>query len=93
MKSSIESAGGPSTVASTLVPFDRLSVLIDEGVSEGYLVSQANPDKSIRDAAEACVQRISDFATALQLSQPIYARLAAIPTSGLDAETAWVLKR
>lgn len=93
IQSSIEGASGPSTVAGTFAPFDRLSALIGEGASEAYLVSQANPDKSIRDAAEACVQRISDFATALQLSQPVYARLAAIRTSGLDAETAWVLKR
>lgn len=93
IKRALENERGPATIANSLARYDRLTALIDEGTGETYLVAQANPNKAIRTAGEACVQRLSEFGTMVSLSQKIYARLAAIPITGLDAETAWVLKR
>ena len=92
-KRALEVGRGPATITGVFAPFDRLSALLDQGSAEAYLVSQTNPDRTIRTAAEACAQRISDFSIAVQLSKPIFSQLAAIPTAGLDAETRWVLSR
>lgn len=93
IKRGLEQARGPATIANSFAPYDDLFALTSEVSNEQYLASQVNPAKDIRAAAESCVQRVADFATAVQLSRPIYDRLANIPASGLDPETRWVLSR
>lgn len=93
IKDDLESSLGAATISNSFQPYDDLMALINEVTNEQYLVSQANPAKEIRAAAEACLQRMADFTTAVQLSRPVYDRLMKIPIRGQDEDTRWVLGR
>ncbi|WP_031239311.1 M3 family metallopeptidase [Asticcacaulis sp. AC466] len=92
-KAALEARKGPATLVDDFAAFDTLSLILSDGSSELYLVSQTSPIKAVRDAAEAILPKISDLATAVSLSRPIYDRLAAIPTAGLDAKTRFSLDK
>ncbi len=92
-KAALEGRTGPATIADDFAAYDTLSLVLSDGSSELYLVSQTSPEKAVRDAAEACIPKLSDLGTAVSLSRPIYDRLAAIPTAGLDSATAFTLTK
>jgi thimet oligopeptidase len=90
-KADLESHTGPATAAGDFQAFDTLSLIVGDASNELYLVSETNTSKDVRDAAEACLPKLSDLGTAISLSRPIYDRLAAIPTQGLDEKTAYII--
>lgn len=92
-KTELEARKGPATVKGDLAAFDTLMLVVGDGSNEMYLISQTSTAKDARDAAEACIPKLSDLGTAISLSRPIYDRLAAIPTKGLDARTAFSLDK
>lgn len=79
--------------ASFLKAYDGLNNLMSMGGAEASVVSETNHSKPVRDAAEACVQKIGDLSTGIGLSRPIYDRLAAIDGAKLDLKTRYVLER
>ncbi len=89
----LEARKGPATIAGDYKAYDTLNLIVGDASNEMYLVSQTSPVKAVRDAAEACLPRLSDLGTAIGLSRPIYDRLAAIPARGLDSKTAFTLKK
>lgn len=91
LKAGLEARSGHASADTDFAEYDALSDLVNDSAGEIYLVSQTHPDKGIRDTAEACVQKLSAFASALTLSRPIYARLSAIEASKLDDKTAYVV--
>jgi thimet oligopeptidase len=91
-QAALEARKGPATLKGDYQAFDSLNLLTGDIGNEMYLVSQTSPSKDVREAAEACVPKISDIGTAISLSRPIYDRLAAIPAQGLDAKVAFALK-
>lgn len=92
-KTALEMRKGPATIAGDLGAFDTLSMIIGDGSNEMYLFSETSPVKEVRDAAQACIPKLSDLATAVSLSRPIYDRLAGIPTKGLDEKTSFTLQK
>jgi thimet oligopeptidase len=92
-KAQLEARKGPATVKDDFAAFDILLLGLGDGSNEMYLVSQVSPAKDARDAAEACIPKLSDLSTAISLSRPIYDRLAAIPVAGLDDKTDFTLKK
>ncbi len=92
-KAALESRSGPATLKADFAAFDTLNLVLGDAGNDLYLVSETNTDKSVRDAAEACLPKLSDLGTLISLSRPIYDRLSAIPQTGLDAETAFTLKK
>ena len=92
-KAELESHTGPATIANDFTAYDTLSLVLGDGSSELYLVSQTSPLKEVRDAAEACIPKLSDLSTAVSLSRPIFDRLSAIPLAGLDAATTFTLNK
>ncbi|MBO9558169.1 MAG: Zn-dependent oligopeptidase [Caulobacter sp.] len=92
-KAELEARKGSATLAGDFAAFDTLQLILGDGASEMYLVSETSPEKPIRDAAEACIPKLSDLSTAVLLSRPIYDRLAGIPAAGLDARTGFTLKK
>ena len=90
-KTALEARTGPATLKGDYAAYDSLSLILGDAGSEIYLVTQTSPSKDVRDAANACVPRISDLGTQVSLSRPIYDRLAAIPQKGLDDKTAYTL--
>ncbi|ESQ74146.1 M3 family metallopeptidase [Asticcacaulis sp. AC402] len=93
VKTELESHTGPASLARDFEMFDTLSLVLGDGGSEMYLISQSSASKEVRTAAEACVPKLSDLGTAIGLSRPIYDRLSAIPTAGLDSATAFTLNK
>jgi thimet oligopeptidase len=91
LRTRLETETGPATIGQTFRRYDALSSLVYAGGSEAYLVSQVHPDKEIRTAAEACVERMDALATQISLSRPIYERLKAIDPSAADERTRFAL--
>ena len=92
-KTELEARKGAATIKDDFAAFDTLMLGLGDGFSEMYLISQTSTSKEARAAAEACIPKLSDLSTAISLSRPIYDRLAAIPTSGLDDRTAFTLRK
>ena len=90
-KAALEARSGPSTIADDFVAYDRLNALSQGAFGQFYLVMESHPEKGVRDAAAECVQGITAINTDIGLSRPIYSRLAAIPSGGLDRKTGYTL--
>jgi thimet oligopeptidase len=93
VREALETRGGAAGIPTDFATFDALVTLVSGSSFEMSLVSETNPAKPTRESAEACVQKISDVATAISLSRPIYDRLAAIDATGLDPKTTYTLGR
>ena len=84
-------AQGPSGAASApdaaalLEGLDALTQQIDRAVSHAGLMRSVHPDEAMRKVAEEAEQDFSRLTTALGLSRPLYAALAAARPDGLDA--------
>ena len=92
-KTELEARKGAATLKDDFAAFDTLLLGLGDGFNEMYLISQTSTSKEARDAAEACIPKLSDLSTAISLSRPIYDRLAAIPAKGLDEKTAFTLRK
>lgn len=92
LREALEARTGSASIAQDFQAFDQLSDVLASGGFEMGVVNSTNPDKAIRDAAQTCSSKLSQLATQVSLSRPIYDRLAAIPTAGLDKPVAYALK-
>lgn len=92
-RKALESRKGPATVEGDFAAFDTLNLVLDDGRSEMGLIAETSPVKAVREAADACLPKLSDAATAVGLSRPIYDRLSAIPRAGMDATTSFSLDK
>ncbi|HEY4545218.1 MAG TPA: M3 family metallopeptidase [Pedomonas sp.] len=91
-KSELEKRSARATFNEDFVAYDTLMLGLGDGYNEMALISQTNPDKEVRQAAETCVAKLSDLNSAISLSLPIYERLASLPTPS-DAKAAFTLKK
>ena len=82
---------GAASIDTDFRSFDALNNLVNAVGGTMYFIAQTNTAKPVRDAAQACSERLSAIGTDLSLSRPIYDRLSAIPTAGLDEATAFIL--
>ncbi|KQN09580.1 peptidase M3 [Sphingobium sp. Leaf26] len=92
-RTALEARTGTAAIATDFAAYDRLALILSDGSSEMYLISETNPDDKIRAAAEACVQKLAALVTDVSLSRPIYDRLSAISPKGLDTKTAYALNK
>ena len=92
-RSALEARRGAATMAQDFRAYDNLGRLFGDVGSEMYLVGQTSTLEPVRKAAEACVTRISDLSTQIGLSRPIYERLTAIRTKGLDDKSRFTLNK
>jgi thimet oligopeptidase len=82
---------GPRTVQNTFVPFDELSVLLDEVASQGKILFSAHAEKAVREAGNTAFEEAMKFSTRLALNRPLYEAFSAIDDAGEDAETRYAL--
>lgn len=82
---------GAAAIDTDFRSYDSLNNLVNAMGGTMYFIAQTNTAKPVRDAAQACSERMSAIGTDLSLSRPIYDRLSAIPTDGLDEATAFIL--
>jgi thimet oligopeptidase len=92
MRRALETAKGPSTVATTLAAYDRLGEVIGDAYGESTMYREVSPTAASRSAGEKCENRMASESTKLSLSRPIYERLKSIKTPA-DAATQLYLTR
>ena len=80
-------ADAPHTVDGTLVRYNELMTAAAASNAVAGLMSEVHPDEAIRDAARECEQEVARFYSDLWLDRGVYDALAAVDTSGADAET------
>ena len=66
---------------------------LSNAASVGSLFSEVHPDAAVRERAEAVAQQVQKLDTDLGLDTGLYAVLAGLDASGLDADAARVLER
>jgi thimet oligopeptidase len=84
---------GPRTVENTLLPFDRAEMNLTLAGNQTQIMFSVNPDKDIRDKAQALAQVIAAEGATLGLNQDIYRALAAIDISKVDPATKHYVER
>lgn len=91
LRQALEARSGAASIAGDFQAYDDLSNVLMLGTGEMGVINATHPDKAIRDAAQVCSSKLSQVQTDVSLSRPIYDRLAAIPTAGLDRPAAYIL--
>jgi thimet oligopeptidase len=79
----LEAQTGPATVESVFGQYEKVGDALTL-IGDVWHLRSVHPDAEVRDAANACSERQSDFFSQVGLSRPYYDRIAAIDTSGLD---------
>jgi thimet oligopeptidase len=84
---------GSRTVENTLTPYDRAQVHLTLAAGQTQIMFSVNPNKDVRDKAQALVQIASAEGTSLALNQDIYHALAAVDISKADPATKHYVER
>lgn len=89
----LEGRSGAASAGRDFREYDNIVALMAGIGGEMSIISQTSTAKVTRDAGQACIERLDKLGTEIGLSRPIYDRLAAIPSDGMDATTAYLLKK
>src|SRR5262245_65607254 len=84
-------ADPPADALDVLRVWNDAQTALSNAASVGSLFSEVHPDKAVRDRAEAVAQEVQKLDTDLGLDQELYAVLAGLDGSGLDADASRVL--
>lgn len=68
-----------------LAEIDKLDIVIDRVISKASLFRNVHPNAALREAADNCQQKVIELITEINLSKPLYAKIAKIDTSLLSA--------
>jgi thimet oligopeptidase len=83
----------PSEAIEVLGLWNDAQVALSNASSVGSLFSEVHPDQAVRERAERVAQDVQKVDTDLGLDTELYAVLAAVDPTGLDAEATRVLER
>ncbi|HWM88234.1 MAG TPA: M3 family metallopeptidase [Kofleriaceae bacterium] len=83
----------PRTVDNTLVPYNKMLVDIERSSASAGLIHSVHPDKTVRDAAEACEQEAAAFVNELKLNRELFEAFNGLDTKGMDADTTRLVTR
>lgn len=61
--------------------WNRLQIAVEDMVGPVYLLGSVSPDKTVRDAAEPCLQALTTFNTQLFQNEKLYQRVASAKAS------------
>ncbi|GAA2745844.1 M3 family metallopeptidase [Terrabacter aerolatus] len=73
--------------------WNEAQTALSNAASVGSLFSEVHPDAAVRERAEAVAQQVQKLDTDLGLDTQLYAVLAGVDASGLDADASRVLER
>ena len=79
-------------VVDRLELWNDAEIALREALSEAYVVSEAHPEASVREIAEAQVQAIESISTARLLDQGLWKAFADASADGLDADQVRLLE-
>ncbi|HET8988171.1 MAG TPA: M3 family metallopeptidase [Humibacillus sp.] len=83
----------PRDALEVLQVWNDAQLALSNAASVGSLFSEVHPDKTVRERAEKVAQDVQKLDTDLGLDTELYAVLAGLDGSGLDADAARVLER
>jgi thimet oligopeptidase len=83
---------GVRTVEDTLAPFDEAQLQLEMAANGASLLTNASPNKALRDLGEEVSQKVSAAATALSLNVDVYNALKAVDPSAADDATKYYLE-
>jgi thimet oligopeptidase len=83
---------GARTIENTLRPFDEAQRELDLASSGGSLLTNASPNKELRDVGDEISQKVSAQATALSLNPEVYHALQAIDTTEANTATQYYVQ-
>ena len=83
----------PKEPLDVLRVWNDAQLALSNAASVGSLFSEVHPDKAVRDRAESVAQQVQKLDTDLGLDTELYAVLAGLDGSALDADAARVLER
>jgi thimet oligopeptidase len=67
--------------------WNRLQIAVEDAIGPIYLLGSVSPDKAVRDAAEPCLVKYTEFNTELLQSEKLYARVReAKPANPVEAK-------
>ena len=89
----LEARTGPATMKGDFAAYDTLSLLLTDAGNDMGVIALSSPIEAVRTAAEACTPKLAGLVSEVSLSRPIFDRLSAIPVNGLNARSAYTLKR
>lgn len=81
------------TTLERLELWNDAEIALSEAVSEASVLSEAHPEASVRDAAEAQVQAVESLAASRLLDRELWAGFAEADAEGLDDGAARLLSR
>jgi thimet oligopeptidase len=81
-------AAAERSVATVLEPYNQVLILLGGVFARSELIAEVHPDAAMRDAAETCTKEAAKVDRDRLLDKDLYQALAAVPKSGLDADTA-----
>jgi len=84
---------GARTAENTLRPFDEASRELDLAGSGASLLTNASPNKNLRDVGDEVAQKVAAQSTALSLNVEVYQALKAVDASKADTATRYYLDR
>ena len=80
----LEAQTGEATVESVFGQYETMADALT-GIGDVWHLRSVHPDADVREAANACSERQSDFLSQIGLSRPYFDRIAAIDTTELTA--------
>ena len=83
---------GPRTVENTLREYDEAKRELDLAGSGASLLTNASPNKDLRDVGDEMQQKVSAAATALSLNPEVYHALEAVDAAAADTATRYYLE-
>ena len=83
---------GPRTVENTLRAYDEAVRELDLAGSGASLLTNASPNKELRDVGEEVSQKAAAAATALALNPEVYKALQEVDATGADTATRYYLE-
>ncbi|MBU2985689.1 Zn-dependent oligopeptidase [Saccharophagus degradans] len=81
----LQSATPAASDMALLAEIDKLDIVIDRVISKASLFRNVHPNAALREAADNCQQKVIELITEINLSKPLYAKIAKIDTSQLSA--------
>ncbi len=89
LRTALEAGAG----ADPLRAYDNLYLVLQSVGNDASVVQETNPSAEIRAAGEACTRRVTEAATGVELSRPIYDRLAALDANAASPAARQILTR
>ena len=67
--------------------WDRMMASVENTVGPVYILAYVHPDKTVRDAGEACIVEYTQFETSLYQDEALYAAISDVePQDAIDAK-------